>query len=78
MRITEARLKKIIREEVEAKLILEALEQELLSEGLVSFIKKHLGGSKGWKDHKSKGHNLLKYHKVLRVPQIAIVPPLRL
>ena len=50
MRITEARLKKIIREEVEAKLILEALEQELLSEGLISFIKKHLGGSKGWKD----------------------------
>ena len=50
MRITEARLKKIIREEVEAKLILEALEQELLNEGLVSFIKKHLGGSKGWED----------------------------
>ena len=50
MRITEARLKKIIREEVEAKLILEALEQELLNEGLVSFIKKHFGGSKGWED----------------------------
>lgn len=48
MIITESRLKEIIREEVDMHLLTEEMQQEILNEGIVSWLKKTFGSSGGW------------------------------
>jgi len=49
MRITEARLRQIIEEEVENRLLVEEIKSELLNEGVVSWLKRTFG-SGGWEE----------------------------
>ena len=50
MRITEARLKRLIKEEVEIYLLTEEMKGELLNEGIMKYLDKVFGRRERWED----------------------------